>query len=156
MRHGGAARVASLIVTAGSKAYAIPGVHVVETMRPLPIEVIAGAPPFVLGLSVIRGAPVPVVDLDALVGVRRTVTVSRFVSLRLVERRVALAADGVIGMRELEVASVAEMPPLLREARAGIIEEVGVLDAQLLLVLQVSRFLPEEVWQRLSDHESPS
>jgi purine-binding chemotaxis protein CheW len=35
-------------------------------MRPLPIKPIAGTPGFVRGVSIIRGAPTPVIDLKAL------------------------------------------------------------------------------------------
>ena len=52
-----------LIVMAGARACAIPLDYVAETMRPLPIEPVAGTPGFVRGVSVIRGAPTPVVDL---------------------------------------------------------------------------------------------
>src|ERR1022692_3555789 len=81
----------SLIVGAGSRACAIPIGHVAETMRPLPIEPIEGMPPFLLGLAVIRGTPVPVVSLSNLIGASHTETISRFVALRLGSRRVALA-----------------------------------------------------------------
>jgi purine-binding chemotaxis protein CheW len=149
-------RTASLIVRASSRAFAIPIPYVVETMRPLPIDPIAGVPTFLLGLSVIRGAPVPVVDLGAVAGLGRGGTVSRFVTLRLGERRVALAVGAVVGMRDLVGVGVGEMPPLLREASADVIEAIGVLDAQLLLVLRASRLLPEEIWQKLSSFETPS
>jgi len=145
-----------LIVATGSRACAIPIAHVAETMRPQPVDAIAGVPSFLLGLSVIRGAPVPVVDLQGVLGVGRKAAISRFVALKLGERRVALAVGRVIGMRELEAARVEEMPPLLREARADVIEAIGVLDAQLLLVLRASRLLPEEIWQKLSTRETPS
>jgi hypothetical protein len=48
------------------------------------------------------------------------------------------------------------MPPLLREAQADVVEAIGVLDAQLLLVLRASRILPEEVWRTLSTREGSS
>jgi purine-binding chemotaxis protein CheW len=149
-------RLTSLIVAAGSRACAIPVAHVVETMRPLRIDFIAGVPPFLLGLAVIRGLPVPVVDLQAVVGGDRTAAIARFVAIRLGERRVALAVDAVVGLRELDAIREEEMPPLLREARADVIEAIGVLDAQLLLVLRASRLVPEEVWQKLSTAEMPS
>jgi purine-binding chemotaxis protein CheW len=136
---------ASLLVVAGSSTYAIPIAHVVETMRPLPIETIAGAPSFVLGLAVVRGKPVPVVDLEAVVGAGRTRSIARFVALKLGERSVALAVGAVIGMRELGEARVMEMPPLLREATTDVIDAIGVLDRELLLVLRASRLLPEEI-----------
>ena len=55
-------RIPVLVVMVGARACAIPLDHVAETMRPLPIEPVAGTPGFVRGVSVIRGAPTPVVD----------------------------------------------------------------------------------------------
>ncbi len=55
-----------LVVMVGARACAFPLHHVAETMRPLPIEPVAGTPSFVRGVSVIRGMPTPVVDLKAL------------------------------------------------------------------------------------------
>jgi chemotaxis signal transduction protein len=54
------------VVMVGARACAFPLHHVAETMRPLPIESVAGTPSFVRGVSVIRGVPTPVVDLKAL------------------------------------------------------------------------------------------
>ena len=55
-----------LVVMAGARACAIPLHHVGETMRPLRIEPVGRTPGFVRGVSMIRGAPTPVVDLKAL------------------------------------------------------------------------------------------
>jgi purine-binding chemotaxis protein CheW len=144
----------SLIVEAGDRTCAIPIVHVAETMRPLPIAPVAGVPPFLLGLSVIRGAPVPTVDLLSVIGSERAETVSRFVVLRLDERRVALAVGGVVGLRELESSDLEGMPPLLRGARTDVVEAVGVLDSALLFVLRAARIVPEDLWQSLSTCEA--
>ncbi len=76
---------------------ALPVVHVEETMRPLPIGPLAGAPDFVAGLSIIRGRPTPVVDTGALLGARDAATPRRLVVLRLGERRVG--AGGGRGAR---------------------------------------------------------
>jgi purine-binding chemotaxis protein CheW len=86
---------------------------VVEVMRPLPLEPVIGLPTFILGLSVIRGAPVPVVDLAALTGDRRGSGTTRFVTLGLGERRVAVAVEEVLGVRALDVETLQELPPLL-------------------------------------------
>jgi len=56
---------------------ALPLEAVIETMRPLPIDALGAMPPFVLGVSVIRGAPVVVVDAGLLVGTRSTPARSR-------------------------------------------------------------------------------
>ena len=54
------------VVMAGTRVCAFPLHYVAETMRPLPIQPVAGTPDCVRGVSVIRGTPTPVVDLKAL------------------------------------------------------------------------------------------
>lgn len=105
---------------------------------------------FVCGLSVIRGAPVPVVDLGAVIGKVGTGPISRWITLRLGERRVALAVEGVLGIRKLEESAIRALPPLLRDANRGLIEAVGTLDSELLMLLEAGRLLPEEVWDALT------
>ncbi|MCU1279831.1 MAG: hypothetical protein JWM53_3377 [bacterium] len=116
-------------------------------MRVLPIETVADAPAFVTGLAIIRGAPVPVIDLAALLGGAGETT--RLILLRVGERRVAVAVAEVIGVQRLDDALLGETPPLLQAARADLIESVGILDAQLLIVLRAARLLPEDAWHKL-------
>jgi purine-binding chemotaxis protein CheW len=125
--------------------------YVAETMRPLPVAPVLGTPEYVRGLSVIRGAPVPVVDLPALLDCRASGTSStgRFVTVKAGDRRFALAVDSVIGIRELDATQLEELPPLLRHADVDLIEAIGVADAQLLVVLRGARILSEEAWQAI-------
>ncbi len=125
-------------------------------MRPLPVEAVTGVPSFVLGLSVIRGIAVPVVDLEAVLGTGHAHSFARFVSLKLGERRVAVAVGAVIGMRELEGERVDAWPPLLQDAGGDVADAVGVKDAELFLVLRASRLLPDEIWRRISKGDAPS
>jgi purine-binding chemotaxis protein CheW len=150
-------RPASLVLTVGSLACAVPLEHVVETMRPLPIEGLSSMPPFVLGLSTIRGAAMPVVDLHALIVGRASTerpSIRRFVSLKLGERRAALAVDTVIGVRELDPSRWEGMPPLLGQMSPSIIEALDALDTRFLLVLRVMRILTDEAWLALAGHEA--
>jgi purine-binding chemotaxis protein CheW len=80
----------SLVVRVQTRACAVSLTHVIEIMRPLPIEAIAGMPPFVLGVSIIRGTPTPVVDLGLILGAPGS-GAERFVTLRLGQRQVALS-----------------------------------------------------------------
>jgi len=121
-----------------------------EILRPLAIRPIQAPQPFVCGLSVIRGAPVPVVDLATVIGKDRTGSISRWVTLRLAERRLALAVNDVLGIRELEESTLQALPPLLRDANRGVVESVGTLDSELLVVLEAGRILPEEIWDGLA------
>jgi len=140
----------ALIVTVGTRACAIPLQHVAETMRPLAIEPISGTPEFVRGVSMIRGAPIPVVDLEMLFeNAGHNAAYGRFVTLKVGERRVALAVDRVVGLRKLDSAQIGELPPLLRDVGADLIESIGTSDAQLLIVLRATRLVPDAVWATL-------
>ena len=104
------------VVMVGARACAFPLHHVAETMRPLPINPVAGTPSFVRGVSVIRGTPTPVVDLKALLeNSDNSPGYGRFVSLKLDDRRVAIGVDSVVGLRHLDSAQLGELPPLLRD-----------------------------------------
>lgn len=140
-----------LIVAAGARVCALSVHHVAETMRPLPVEPVAGTPHYVRGLSVIRGASVPVVDLPALLDscASGTSATRRFVTVKADARLIALAVDSVIGIRELDATQLEELPPLLRHADVALIEAIGVADAQLLVVLRGARILPEETWKAI-------
>ena len=147
-----------LVMRVGSRAYAVPIAHVVETMRPLDIEPMAGAPPSVAGVAIIRGAATPVIDLATLVGLppcttapkatrasSETRSVGRFVTLRLAGRTVALAVESVVGVRELSDAQLGTAPPLLQDALAGIVDGLGTLDAELLFVLRAARLVADDL-----------
>lgn len=156
MTSGKAAGERALIVTAGTCACAIPASEVVETMRPLPTESIPAVPAFVRGVSVIRGVPIPVLDLATLLQVSdRPGTSGRFVTVKVGERRAALAVDGVVGLRILDPTQMIELPPVLRSSEAHIIDAIGTSDAQLLVLLRSMRIVPEEVWAALLTRETP-
>jgi purine-binding chemotaxis protein CheW len=133
----------SLICRVQTRLCALPLEHVVETLRPLPVEPVAGAPPFVLGLAVIRGAPLPVVDSARLLGAHDA-RAGRFVTVNAGNRRVALAVDCVLGVRAVAPESLHALPALLHQADTDVIAAIGLLDAELLLVLRSARLLPDQ------------
>jgi purine-binding chemotaxis protein CheW len=136
-----------LICRVGSRLCGLPLAHVVETMRPLPVEPLAHLPSFVDGVSIIRGRPVPVLDARRLMGEDGEPGArARFVTLELAERSAALSVDAVLGVRDIDVAELAQLPALLRDARNEMVAALGTLDQELLVVLERSRLLPEAVW----------
>jgi purine-binding chemotaxis protein CheW len=146
----GASAPGHLISRAGGKLLALALRDVVEVLRPLPVSRLDGAPDFVLGAAVIRGAAVPVIDARSLLGAGPASQVpSRWISLRLGARRAALAVDEIAGTRALDDSSLQTMPPLLGSAVAGVAEAVGAVDAQLLLVLRAGKLVPEAVWDAI-------
>ncbi len=132
-----------LVVEAGGLRAGLPLHQVREIMRPLPIAELAAAPPFVLGVSVIRGESVPVVDLGAMIGRSEPgESFGRFASLLVEGRPIALAVSAVSGILELEPSECAALPPLLRGAAGEAVEELALRDAALLLVLRTARLVP--------------
>jgi len=118
-------------------------------MRPLALETLPDMPHFLLGVSIIRGAAVPVVSAAKLAGGAAATPPTRYVTLKLGERRVALAVESVIGVRVLPLGSLEEIPPLLRELDGNAVAAITTLDAELLLVLQGARLIPEQVWDAI-------
>jgi purine-binding chemotaxis protein CheW len=137
------ARKSLLVVDAGECRAGIPLACVRETMRALTITAVGGAPHFVLGLSIIRGVSVPVVDLGALLGGRdERPRIGRVVTLEVDGRTVALAVERVIGISELDVRALERMPPLLSRAAHECVSALALHDSTLLLVLEAARLVP--------------
>ena len=124
--------------TDGHALAAIPARHVRETMRPLPLEPIAGAPAFVSGAAIVRGRPVPVVDAAKLVS-GQTIEARRWLALEVGARTAILAVHEVIGVQPLNV--VNEPAPLLAGAARGAIDELATRDGELLAVLRAAKLL---------------
>jgi purine-binding chemotaxis protein CheW len=142
-----------LLLRVGPTLCALGLETVVEIMRPLGTETLSGVPPFVRGLAVIRGASVPVLDLGLVLG-QQAVEATRYVSLRVERRTVALAVDAVVGIGRLDDATLTALPPLLREASGEVIAKIGALDAGLLLVLAGARIAPPGLLERVDRHEA--
>lgn len=143
-----------LLFRVGSRFCALPLKYVEETLRPLPIEALPETPPFVLGASVIRGAPTPVVELGVLLTGKRLEQAGRAITVKTPDgRRVALLVSAVVGCGRSDEASIQTMPPLLRDAAPGAVQTLGRLDQSLLTIFQIGRLIPEAAWSRLAQPE---
>jgi len=139
----------ALICRVGQVRLALPLTHVVEAMRALPVEALARAPGFVRGVALIRDEPVPVVDTAALLGASHEGAPRRLVLLRCGSRRVALTMDEVLGVRPLDALRRHEVPSLLSDSIGDRVSAIGSLDGQLLLALQDSLRLTDDVWTEI-------
>ena len=133
-----------LICRAGSRLCALPVESVIEIMRLLPIEPLAGAPPFVRGLCIHRGVPVPVVDAGLLFG-ECSQEPERLVAIRVAGGVIGVAFTSVVGLRRVEADAASALPPLLQEAAGDVITAIATLDAELLHVLNAGRMAPDWV-----------
>jgi purine-binding chemotaxis protein CheW len=119
--------------------------QVTEMMRPLPIDFLEDAPTFMLGVSIIRGEPVPVLDAGRLLGAEKT-TMTRLVCLSVGARRVALGVGEVLGIQEVPHDTLRNLPPLLDKVSGDTIAVLGVLDGDLLVVLEGARLISDSAW----------
>jgi purine-binding chemotaxis protein CheW len=140
----------SLLCRIGDRLLAVPLVNVVETMRPLPVESFPSTSRFILGVSTVRGAVVPVIDVGCLTG-GGAGNPGRFVTIGVDGRTVVLAVDAVVGVQSLDGASLYDLPPLLDSVDREIFAAIGTLDAELLVVLDTAFLVQDSVWAALAE-----
>ncbi len=109
----------------------------------MPVRKLPETPAVVLGVAMIRGAPVPILDVAALFG--QAGRAERLILLRLGSRRVGLPAEAVLGIRPIEATELAELPALLANAPGELLTAIGTLDGELLMALETARIVPEDV-----------
>jgi purine-binding chemotaxis protein CheW len=147
-------RDSALVFATGARLAALPVAHVRETMRPLPTEPLAGALPFIDGVSVIRGEAVPVLNVAAFLSPGSRDVATRFITVRVGERCVALSVAAVLGIRPAEALDIGALQPLLTDAVGAAVEAIGKLDGQLLFVLRAASLVPPETWAGLNPIET--
>jgi purine-binding chemotaxis protein CheW len=124
-------------------------------MRALPVRIFLGAPPFVRGVAVIRGAPTPVVDLGTLLGERLESQREggRLVVLRLGARQLALRVDAVMGVRLLPAETLTAVAGLLGNVAHDHVEALAALDGDLLTVLRTAAVISDLQWRTLLEEQ---
>ncbi len=138
--------VVSLVFRAGNLLCALPLDEVVETTRPLATQPLAGTAPYVLGLSVMRGVPTPVIDVARLLGGAEA-DVRRYVAVRTERGPVALATGEVLGIQDTTAEIGRRHPALLGGGANNFVAGVGTIDAEPLLLLHSIRAVPDHIWE---------
>lgn len=139
--------MAALVFRAGQLLCALPLDEVIETLRPLETQPLAGTPAFVRGISVLRGVPTPVIDVARLLGGGQVEAVERYVAVRTDRGAVALATGPVLGIRDVDTNAAGGHPALLGARSSHLVAGVGTIGAEPLLLLQSMRAVPDEVWE---------
>lgn len=139
-----------LLVRVGTWICALPVQLVVETMRPQPILPVSSDLPFVRGVSRVRGALLPVLDLALLLGVPVFEPARRFITVRSDTQKLCLMTGEVVRVTALDEELLQETPQLLRAALPAQVERLGTLDGAAVATLSTARLLPEEAWRSLA------
>jgi len=68
---------------------------------------------------------------------------------------VAIGVDGVVGLTNLDSAQLGELPPILRDVAADLIEAIGARGAAApRCASSLARIVPDEVWTTLAAAEA--
>lgn len=141
-----------LLFTVHSQPCALPLTPVKEMLRPPPVEPIAGAPSFVLGAAIVRGAPTPIIDAGTLISGTALDLAGRLILIETDdERRVGLAVSTVLGVYPARSFDLREAPALLADTDPGVIATLGRRDNTLLSILTIGHFVPDMVWASLQE-----
>lgn len=121
--------------------YALPLSVVERVVRAVEITPLPKAPPIVLGVINAKGTILPVIDIRSRFRLpsREIACDDRFILARTPIRVVALAADGVSGIRKVADDAIANA----REALpfAGYLRGVAAIDDGLVMISDLDRFL---------------
>jgi purine-binding chemotaxis protein CheW len=129
--------IAAVVFRVADLRCAVPVAHAIETMRMMPIAPVDDMPPFMLGVAVIRGANVPVLDLARLLGVDGAPT--RLLTVRAADRVAALAVDDVSGLVQFDSSTFEQRPPLLTAGTDPLVRALAIKDRHVHLVLDAAR-----------------
>jgi purine-binding chemotaxis protein CheW len=148
-------RTQLLIVRAADRLCGLPLTSVVEIMRPLPVQELAGLPAYLCGLAVIRGEPTAVVDVSTLLTGVSDTRVGRFLSMRSTGKPFVLAVEAVLGTGVVDAGTARALPELLEPAR-DLVDSVATLGKELLTVLKSSDGFGDELWAGIDRARGPA
>jgi len=131
--------------TLGEETYGIDVMRVQEVLRMSDIAPVPSAPPFVVGIINLRGNVVTVIDARGRLGLpaKAPDDATRIVILETARHVVGLLVDGVTEVVEFPRSEI-EATPNVGEEGGPYIEGVFARDDDLLILLDLNRFLVED------------
>lgn len=146
-------RLKCLIASAGGHTCALPLAAEMELMRPLDVEPLPDVPPFVLGMALVRGVPVPVIDLPRLLEAQReNAPHRRWIFSRRNDQALVLAVESVDGVAELDRAALEAAPTFGSRTDDALVSAIALHEQRLFWLLETARIVPAGVWEALRDH----
>ena len=99
----------------------------------------ANAPPYILGVTNLRGVIVPIVDLRLRFGLDNTVTGDTTVTivLALGKRVVGVVVDGVSDVVTLSHEQMRPAPEFSSSVESGHIHAIGTVDGRMLILIDI-------------------
>ena len=128
--------------------YCINVMLVQEVLRVSEIAPVPGAPGFVLGIINLRGNVVTVVDTRKRFGLmpKDLDDSSRIVIIEVNSNVIGMLVDSVADVMDLRKSEIEGAPNVGSEESAKYIQGVASRESELLIVVDLNKFLSEEEW----------
>ena len=130
----------------GDEKYGINVMQVQEVLRVAEIAPVPGAPSYVLGIINLRGNVVTVIDTRNRFGLmsRDTDDSSRIVIIETASHIIGILVDSVAEVVELRSSDIETAPNVGNEETSRYIQGVTSRDNELLILVDLNRFLSDE------------
>ena len=130
----------------GDEKYGINVMQVQEVLRVAEIAPVPGAPPYVLGIINLRGNVVTVIDTRNRFGLmsKETDDSSRIVIIETESHIIGILVDSVAEVVELRASEIETAPNVGNEETSRYIQGVTSRDNELLILVDLNRFLSDE------------
>lgn len=128
--------------------YGVNVMQVQEVLRITEIAPVPGAPSYVLGIINLRGNVVTVVDTRKRFGLepREPDDSSRIVIIEVNSNVIGMLVDSVAEVVDLRKSEIETAPNVGTDETAKYIQGVASRDGELLIVVDLNRFLSDEEW----------
>ncbi|MGD8957299.1 MAG: chemotaxis protein CheW [Chromatiaceae bacterium] len=134
------------------ETYGIDVMQVQEVLRVTEIAPVPGAAEFVLGIINLRGNVVTVIDTRTRFGLPTTEQdeASRIVIIEAEDQVIGILVDSVAEVVELHESEISPAPQTGNEENSRYIQGVVSREDDLLIVIDLNRFLSEQEWSEMA------
>lgn len=136
-----------------NEIYGINVMQVQEVLRYTEIAPVPGAPNYVIGIINLRGNVVTVIDTRVRFGLMPSEISenSRIVIIEAEKQVIGILVDGVAEVVYLRSSEIDMAPSVGTDESAKFIQGVSNRDGDLLILVDLNKFLSDEEWDELSD-----
>jgi len=132
-----------VIFELGGEQFGVAIGKVESIVQMLPITHVPQAPPFVRGVTNLRGRILPVLDLSARFGLteRGQTKEQRIIVVHCGSTEAGIIVDGVCEVLTLDPAQVEPPPPLTRSVASQFVEGIAKLGDRIVILLDLHKVL---------------
>jgi len=135
-----------VIFDLGGEQFGVEISAVESIVQMLPITHVPQAPPFVRGVTNLRGKILPVLDLNQRFNVRTIAEIKeqRIVVVHSGETEAGIIVNGVSEVETINPTQVEAAPALTRTAASGFVQGIVKLGERIIILLDLSKVLSAE------------